>query len=305
MRVTHYSSFLAAASTLALAAHAEAAQPVQLWVRAPGVYGKKEQDPAKQNPQTVDLESLPQKQEQRTDVQYGTSAYYRGVALSDIWAKYTPPNGTDLALLHFHNGVVIPLPFRDAATMKRVAPFVALSRSTTAEGPYRTELPPVNKSVEGYADIRQVAFSGNKIVVADGWHPEMTEPALANFSPWRLTGSLTGIEFVEGTAYYRQFVPSADVRPGFEVFRQNCQFCHGVNKVGARFGWDYATPLPLHTYRSTEQKLYMHIAYRVEYKATWQQMPALKHISQAEAGLLWQWMRAVSSAPMTRYTPTR
>ncbi|MBL9004473.1 MAG: cytochrome c [Myxococcales bacterium] len=305
MRITNGSSFFIAASTLALTAHAEAAQPVQLWVRAAGVYGKKEQDPAKQSPQTVDLESLPQKQEQRTDVQYGSSAYYRGVALSDIWAKYTPPKGTDLALLHFHNGVVIPLPFRDAATMKRVAPFVALSRSTTAEGPYRTELPPVNKSVEGYADVRQVAFSGNKIVVADGWHPEMTEAALANFSPWRLAGSLTGIEFVEGTAYYRQFVPSADVRPGFEVFRQNCQFCHGVNKVGAHFGWDYATPLPLHTYRSTEQKLYMHIAYRVEYKATWQQMPALKHVSQAEAGLLWQWMRAVSSAPMTRYTPTR
>jgi len=304
MRDTTLFLLFTAASTLALAAPAEAAHPVQLWVRAPGVYGTKGQDPAKQNLQTLDLDTLPQKQEQRTDVQYGSSAYYRGVALSEVFAKYAPPNGTDLALLHFHNGVVIPIEFREARVMSRLSPLIALSRSSTAEGPYRGEFPPVNKSIEGFADVRQVAFDGNKIVVADGWHPELSEAALANFTPWRLTGSLTGIEFVEATAYYRQFVPTADVRPGFEVFRHNCQFCHGVNKVGARFGWDYATPLPLHTYRSTEQKLYMHIAYRVEYKATWEQMPALKHVTQAEAGLLWQWMRAVSSAPMTRYTPT-
>lgn len=304
MRVTHFLSVVTAASTLGLTLPAEAAHPIQLWSRAPGVYGTKGQDPAKVDVQTVDLDRLPQKTEQRDDVQYGSSAYYRGVALGDILSRYVAPPSTDLALLHFHNGVIIPLPFRDMKTMNRVAALIALSRSTKAEGPFNPALPPVNKSVEGFADVRQVAFEGNKIVVRDGWHPELSEAALANFTPWRLTGSLTGIEFVDGTAYYRQFVPTAEVRPGFEIFRHNCQFCHGVQKVGASFGWDYAMPLPLHTYRSTEQKLYMHIAYRVEYKATWQQMPALKHVSQAEAGLLWQWMRAVASAPMTRYTPT-
>ncbi len=66
-----------------------------------------------------------------------------------------------------------------------------------------------------------------------------------------------------------------------------------------------ASPLPLHTYRSDANKLYMHIAFRVEYKQTWQMMPALKHVTEAEAGLLWQWMRAASSAPLTRYSPTK
>ena len=29
------------------------------------------------------------------------------------------------------------------------------------------------------------------------------------------------------------------------------------------------------------------------------------NVTEAEAGLLWQWMRAVSTAPLTRYTPTK
>ncbi len=305
MRITSFSSFIGLVSLTVAPVTAWAEHPISLWLRAPGLYGQAGSEPAKLNPKTVDLDTLPQTEGARGDVQYGGNAYYRGVALADVVQKYEPPMGADLALLHFHNGMVVPLPFREARTMARLAPLIAVSRKSREDAPYVAEFPPVNKSVEGYADIRQVSFAGNKLVVSDRWHPDLKEGASANFSPWTSTGSLTGIEFVEGSAYYRQFVPSPEHRPGLIVFQQTCQFCHGVRKVGASYGWDYASPLPLHTYRSDANKLYMHIAFRVEYKQTWQMMPALKHVTEAEAGLLWQWMRAVSSAPLTRYSPTK
>lgn len=293
------------AAVLGAPTPAWAEHPLPLWTRAPGLYGQTTPDPAKLNPKTIDLDTLPQQEGQRADVQYGSSAYYRGVALADLIQKYEPPSGADTVLLHFHNGMVVPLPFREGRAMSRLNPLIALAHKSRPEAAYSAEFPPVSKSVEGYADIRQVSFRDNKLVVSDRYHPDLKEGASANFTPWTTTGSLTGIEFVEASAYYRQFVPSAELRPGFALFQQNCQFCHGVRKVGASYGWDYATPLPLHTYRSDATKLYMHIAFRVEYKQTWQMMPALKHVTEAEAGLLWQWMRAVSTAPITRYTPTK
>lgn len=295
---------LAALSLLATGS-ASAANPIAVWIRTPGSYDQSGTSPAKTNPQTLDLDKLPQQQGQRQDAQYGSSAFYRGVALRDVIKAYAPPSGVDLALLHFRNGMIVPVPFRDNRIMNRLDLLIATGRGTSAQGPFVADFPPINKQIEGYADIRQVTFTGNKIVAADRYHPDVGEPSKESFSPWTTTDSLTGIEFVEDSACYRQFVPDASVRPGFDVFRGSCQFCHGVRKVGTRYGWDYAQPLELHTYRSSPQSLYMHIRYRVEYKATWQQMPALKHISEEDAGHMWRWMRATSSAPIGRYTPTR
>lgn len=305
MRITEFLPAIGLFGLLAAPALAWADHPVTLWTRAPGQYGQTGAEPAKLNPKTIDLDSLPQQEGQRSDVQYGSPAYYRGVALADLIQKYEPPLGADTVLLHFHNGMLVPLPFRESRSMTRLAPFIAVARKTRVDAPYVAEFPPINKSVEGYADIRQVSFAGNKLVVSDRNHPDLKEGGSENFTPFSTTGSLTGIEFVEGSAYDRQFVPSAEQRPGFAVYHQTCQFCHGVRKVGASYGWDYATPLPLHTYRSDASKLYLHIAFRVEYKQTWQMMPALRHVTEAEAGLLWQWMRAVSTAPLSRYTPTK
>ena len=304
MQITEVLSRLCVLSSLVVAVPAFAASPINVWVRGVGNYGTTTADPPKQGLKSIDLDKLPQQQGQRTDTQYGTAAFYRGVALRDVIASYAPPQGTDTVLVHFHNGMIVPLPYREERAMARLDPLIATGRAATAAGPYSGEFPPVSKAVEGFADIRQVAFSGNKMVVKERWHPDQTEQGMANFTPWAITGSVIGLEFVDGTAYFRQFLPNAEVRPGFEIFRQNCQFCHGVRKVGASYGWDYATPLPLHTYRSDAQRLYMHIHYRVEYKQTWQMMPALKHVTEAEAGLLWRWMQAVSGAPITRYTPT-
>ena len=205
------------------------------------------------DPKTVDLDTLPQTEGARADVQYGSNAFYRGVALADVIQKYAPPMGADLALCTFTTAWSCRC--RSAKRGRwRLAPLIAVSRKSREDAPYVAEFPPVNKSVDGYADIRQVSFAGNKLVVSDRWHPDLKEGASANFSPWTSTGSLTGIEFVEGSAYYRQFVPSPEHRPGLIVFQQTCQFCHGVRKVGASYGWDYASPAAAHTYRSDPSK---------------------------------------------------
>lgn len=299
---------LAATSTLTLASAAQAAPPstVLVWVRGAGTFGTEGAEPAKINPQTINLSALAKPQGSRNDIQYGgQGAFYRGVALREIISQYKVPNGTDLLLMHFRNGMIVPLPFRDEKTMSRLDPIVAVEMSKVAPGPYSAEFPPLSKHVEGYADIRQVTFLGNKLVVNERYHPDVPSPAQEQFTPWAMVDSLVGIEFAEDAAYYRQFVPTADARKGADLYRQSCQFCHGVHHVGARFGWDYAQPLELHTYRSDASKLYYHIRYKVEYRATFQQMPALKHITEEDAGVLWNWMRAVSTAPITRYTPTR
>lgn len=295
-----------AVASLGIATQAWAANPIAVWVRAPGNYaqGSEGPPPAKANLKTLDLDKLPQQQGLRPDAQYGSSAFYRGVALRDVISAFAPPSGVDLALLHFKNGVIVPIPFRDNRLMSRLDPLIATGRSATAQGPFAAEFPPINKQLEGYADVRQVTFSGNKLVVADRYHPDVGESAKESFSPFTAPDSLTGIEFVENSAYYRQFRPDPAVNPGFEVFRGSCQFCHGVRKVGASYGWDFAQPLELHTYRSNPMSLYLHIRYRVEYQMTWQQMPALKHVSEEDAGQLWRWMRSVSTAPINRYTPT-
>jgi len=253
----------------------------------------------------IDLDKLPQKQEQRMDAQYGSSAFYRGVPLQAIIAKYNPPSQADLVLLHFRNGMLVPLPFRDARAMSRLNPLLAVAMAPAAEGPFAERFPPINRRFEGFADIPQVMFSGNKLVVSERWHPDVPEAAREAFSPWGTTDSLYGLEFAESSAYYRQFYPGKDFGRGAELFRQSCQFCHGVRKVGASFGWDFAQPIELHTYRKNPERLYYHIRYRVEYRATLEQMPALKHITEEEAGHLWRWMRAVTTTPLPVYTPTR
>lgn len=285
------------------AAPASAENAVAVWVRTPGSYGSGNAEPPKTGARKIELDKLPQRSAQRSDPQYDKTAYYRGVLLSDVIAQYAPPAQVDLALLRFRNGMIVPLPFRDEPAMRRLDPMIAVGISASPQGPFSPAFPPLNKQVEGYTDIRQVNFTGNKLVVKEPWHPYVPEAAQGTFSPWTLADSLSDIEFVDSAAYYRQFLPSAEVRPGFEQFRGSCQYCHGVRGVGARFGWDYARPIELHTYRSDPGRLYYHIHYRVEYKASWSQMPALKHITEEQAGQIWRWMKAVSTNPINQYSP--
>ena len=154
------------------------------------------------------------------------------------------------------------------------------------------------------ADARPIFFTGNKIVVAEKWHPAVPEAAQPEFSPWNHTDTLVGIELVAARPYYRQFDVDGDsrVQRGLALYRQSCQFCHGARRVGAKFGWDFVEPLPIYSYHKPVRNLFYHVAYKPQDAAQrGLMMPAVKFMTEGDSALLWRWLRAVATKPMPAY----
>lgn len=305
MRVSTKSKMVAAiavGTALILSGASSWAAAVQVWVLGPGVYGNGA-DPAPLNLKTIELDALPQRQTQRLDVQYGAAYSYRGVPLRELITHYGPPDQADLVLLYFRSGMVVPLPFRDARVMARLNPLIALQMGTAPDEPLQPRFPPINKHIPDYPDIPLLLFSGNKLVVSERWHPDVPENGQADFSPWTMVDSLSGLGFAESRAYYRQFERAPAVHQGAELYRQSCQFCHGVRKVGASFGWDFSEPIELHTYRKDARLLYFHIHDRPETRISLEQMPVLKSVSEEQALALWRFMRSAATSEPVPYLP--
>lgn len=271
---------------------------IETWTRSLGAGG----DDATEKLTPISLAEFPLQSFERLDPQYGKKLTFRGFPLQALLDKARPPSTTDLALLHFANGMTIPLPFRDAVAMKRLDPMVA---RTLFSGDKAQPLPPVTRKAREYVDIPALQFEGNKIVVAEDWHP-MLAPEAKGWSPWRQADTLVAIEFVIATPYYAQFDvgSSDDAHAGFELFKQNCQFCHGARKVGAKYGWDFVEPVPIFQWKGSPHRLYLHIAFRrLDAPERNQMMPALKHMTEADAGKLWLWLEALGTKPLRPYTP--
>jgi mono/diheme cytochrome c family protein len=271
---------------------------IEVWTRSAGATG--DDEPAQVT--AIPITSFRLRTFERNDVQYDKKLVFRGFPLAEVIDRAKPPAGTDLALLHFSNGMAIPLPFRDAAAMKRLDPILAVGVVT---GGKPSPLPVVTRKAREYVDIPSIAFDGNKVVVADSWHP-MLAPDTKGWSPWRNASSLAAVEFVTAEPYYAQFdvgtTPLA--RAGLTLFKENCQFCHGARKVGAKLGWDFVEPMPLYTWRGSSHQLYMHIAFRrLDAPERNQMMPALKHMSEDDAIKLWKWLEAIGTSPMRPYAP--
>jgi hypothetical protein len=79
---------------------------------------------------------------QRFDAQYGASYAFRGIALTTVIASFAPDPALDVAILHFANGMAVPVPFRDVAAMKRLDPFIARGMETHPKGPVRANFFP-------------------------------------------------------------------------------------------------------------------------------------------------------------------
>ena len=266
----------------------------------------------------LDLDRLPLVDVQRVDAQYGGIHLFRGLPLQSALERFAPEPTLDLAILHFANGMAIPLPFRDAATMKRLDPFIARGMRTTPTGPMRLaafpEIAKPNAATAATAtagtkaiDVRPIAFTGNKLVVAEAWHPAMSPAAQSSFSPWAHADTLTSIELVAAEPYYHQFEVGGDasVHQGLAIFRQSCQFCHGARKVGANFGWDFVEPTPIYSYHKPVRNLFYHVAYKpLDAAERGLMMPAMRFMTEADATLLWHWLRAVASRPMPPYMLT-
>ncbi|MES1205380.1 MAG: c-type cytochrome [Pseudomonadota bacterium] len=274
---------------------------IDLWVRGPG---KSADDTPRGRSLKVDLDKLPLVDIARFDVQYARSRPYRGIALGAVIERLSPEASLDLAILHFANGMAVPLPFRDAATMRRLDPFVARGMGAKSKDPIQIGVFPGIPKRNARADARPIAFAGNKIVVAGLWHPALGDQEKPVFSPWSHTDTLTSIEFVESKPYYGQFNVDADaqVQRGLGLFQGSCQFCHGARKTGARFGWDFVEPMPMYTYRKS-MNLFYHVAYKpIDAAEKGLMMPAMRFMTQDDAAALWQWLRAVATKPMPAYT---
>ena len=285
------------------ASAAAAPSSVDVWIRGAGpVQG--DQAP-RARAQRVDLDTLKLVDGMRFDAQYGGPRAFRGVPLATVIAGFAPDASLDLAILHFANGMAIPVPFRDVAAMKRLDPFIARGMETRAGGPVQVGVFPEIRRKGATEDPRPIVFAGNKVVVAALWHPAVLDSVQPGFSPWRHADTLTGIELVDARSYYRQFEVGGGefVRRGLTVFQQSCQFCHGVRKVGAKFGWDFVDPTPIWSYHRPPKSLFLHVAYKpLDAAERGLMMPAMSFMSQEDAALLWRWLKAVATDPLPPYT---
>jgi mono/diheme cytochrome c family protein len=278
------------------------ATTIDIWVRGNGPTTG--DAPPRGRAQSLNLDTLPLVEGERFDAQYEGKRVFRGIALASVIERFAPDPSLDLAILHFANGMAVPVPFRDAAAMKRLDPFIARGMETHRKGAVKTDFFTDIRKKGTMADARPIVFHGNKVVVAERWHPVLAAGAEATFSPWAHVDSLANIELVAAAPYYRQFEAGAElpVKAGLAVFQQTCQFCHGVRKVGAKFGWDFVDPTPLYSYRKPSRNLFYHIAYKpLDAAERGLMMPALKSMTEQDAAKLWVWMRAIATNPMAPY----
>src|SRR3954471_4687157 len=176
---------------------------VEIWIRGGGPL-QADKAPRGRS-QSLNLDSLPLVDSQRFDAQYGAGHAFRGIALANVIGSFAPDPSLDLAILHFANGMAVPVPFRDVSAMKRLDPFIARGMETHPKGPVRAAFFPDIRRKGATEDPRPIVFSGNKVVVAVLWHPAVAADSQPAFSPWRHTDTLTSIELVASRPYYSQF----------------------------------------------------------------------------------------------------
>jgi mono/diheme cytochrome c family protein len=283
-------------------ARATPSQPIEIWTRSPGRYGET-LAPARTRVVSVDLDRRALHEGELVDVQYGSVRHpYRFVFVDELINDYHPAADSDVALLHFANGMMIPLRFRDRAQMDRLHPAVA--RAVRLDGAWTTDLPEVRRTEIGFADARPVRFHGNKLIVAEPWHPDLLPSTEATFTPYRFTDTLVGIEFAVGDAFRAQFDVAPAEHAGLEVYQHVCAFCHGARDVGAQFGWDFVDPMPISEYRKRDISLYYHLRYRaVDAPSRGLLMPALPFLTEKDAANVLAWLRELAARPLNPYMP--
>jgi mono/diheme cytochrome c family protein len=226
---------------------------------------------------------------------------YRGVSLRSLLDVVERNGRSDLVLLHFANGMAVPLPIDDLEVLKTLDPFVATELQVA--GLWITAFPMVTKGPEGH-DVRPLKFQANKLVVSTVAHPFTTKASQGDgFTPFKFADTLTGIEFVRAEEWYKQFdLGRTDgEKAGFVVFKSHCQFCHSVREVGGRYGIDFAKPAPV-VDRIGVQGLYLHVRYRDrDAPEKGQMMPFFKDVTKDEVTALHAWLTLITKARPVPY----
>lgn len=273
-----------------------AASDVTVWQRAAGDYTA-DIPPKRLLEQKVSI--APSETKELFDVQYNKRGIYRGLPLSRVLAPFKANRAVDTALLHFANGMIVPVALASSLVQEL---FIAVERKDE-QGRLVGKFDDVRKDDNYYQDNRPLTFSTNKVVSTTLEHPSLRTKSGNLFSPWRHVDSLVGIELVQQTAYLAQFDVDPLAAAGFARFTERCQFCHGARRVGASYGWDYVRPVALHTYR-TPKSLFFHVKHREGDAAEKGiMMPGLADVTEKDAADLWQLMRSLAENKLRAYEP--
>ncbi|MEW5738948.1 MAG: hypothetical protein AB1938_08470 [Myxococcota bacterium] len=287
-----------------LAEAAESGQVLEVWTRRPGrhVGFSRGRDALR----AVDLSKMPQEERTLFDAQLGEKHKYRGVPLQAVIDFASPGQAEDLVLLHFKNGMLVPVPFRDTAAMARLDVFIALALEVEDGGKaaFTSDFPPLRKKGAENRDARPIFFDGNKVVVKTRWLPATGLDGPDVFSPWAHVDRLEGLEYVKAEAWRKQFTFGDEkLQKGLDVFLSRCAFCHGLRKVGADFGWDFAEPIPIASIRPPGA-LVLHARYREgDAPERGLMMPSIKEFSDADAKALWKWLKVAGDIEPKPYEP--
>lgn len=271
--------------------------------RAPGTYGDGEYvEPLQEHTLEAGEVNHTMVQGRMIDFQTQSRTFYRGYPLENVIGAYKAEKGLDVALLHFSNNMIIPVPSQPTDPYyKKVRAILAVETSADGKSWTRNFQPLSRKDDFLFRkDPMPITFTKNKMVVSGEPIPHSEGQ---RFSPWHYVASLESIEFVNSAAYYGQFAVQNDkaVQSGLTVYRQRCQYCHSARQVGAGFGWDYVKPLPIYEKR-TPDNIYTHVRYeKLDKMST--AMPAQTDFTKENAEHLWKWMKAVAEQPLKPYAP--
>lgn len=252
---------------------------------------------AGQPSRTLSLATLKRAEFTSADVQYRSTQVFRGVTLDALIDAAKPGFASDLVVLRFKNGMAVPFPFRKLALVRQLGAFVAFEVKVPESGAWSSGFPSVRKLGAEQRDGRPIVFEGNKVVVANGWHPSLPEGASPDASPWLYVDSLTSLEFVKSDVWNAQFTAKSDdalVKQGERLFHARCVFCHGVKKAGATWGWDLVVPVPMFEHRGPKS-LWLHVKSRpADAPELGLMMPAFRDVTEPEGAALWKWMEAIA-----------
>ena len=296
----HLKEIILVASLLSGSAQAESITAIKIWTRAPGKHQKSAVEP--RNLQHVQINKLKTIHKKLIDIQYDLTENYEGIYLRDLVAGYNAKNN-DLIILHFSNNTLIPMSKNDFDEKFSRTVFLAIKIKIGKK--WTSEFPKSRYGYSMHQNPLPVEFSGNKLVVSSGIHPYVDWKGEKDFSPWKFAASLVGIEYAERNAYERQFSVTQNVKAieGQMIFLSRCQYCHGVNQLGAQFGWNVNGPIPLYQKRDAGS-LFLKVKYpKVKGNYLDTGMPNQRDFTEDEAKSLWEWLKAATKFNTLDYRP--
>ena len=231
------------------------------------------------------------------DSQYGQKRSYLAISLKKILAGRKMGKAVDTALLHFQNGMLIPVSI--AKIMENPSKIHLAIAIKNASGVFSKTFPRLRKPNKLVRDPRPLRFKDHKLVVSDS---AIFLKKTVKINPFRYADSLKAIELINENAYLHQFaVPGA--KKGHAAFANRCQFCHGARDIGASYGWDFVLPLPLYKKRDINSLMY-HIKYiKQDALAMGLMMPQQKDVSKKEVAHIWEFLKASAKHQQNPYKP--